>query len=180
MPKGGHNKLNLVGFKSGKLIVVSMTEDRINRCVVWRCSCDCGGFKNVLGYLLKKKAVKRCDNCRTQKGINGPRYTHGGTYTRLFRTWMGIKFRCYNENSKDYKYYGAKGVSVHPGWHKFEVFRDWANNNGYENSLTLERINPDGNYQPDNCEWITRSENSRRAARGTWENIFALRRMCFL
>jgi hypothetical protein len=87
---------------------------------------------------------------------------HGGSGTALFMVLNGMKTRCENPNSTAYKWYGAKGVKVCPEWKDFAVFRDWAMSHGYKKGLTIDRIDPDGDYCPDNCRWITRSENSKR------------------
>ncbi len=75
-----------------------------------------------------------------------------------------MRVRCSNPKQWTFKYYGGKGVRVCDAWHDFAVFRDWAASHGYADGLTIELINPEGNYDPANCEWITASENSRRMA----------------
>ncbi len=73
-----------------------------------------------------------------------------------------MRIRCSKKYDIGYRYYGAKGIRVCPEWEDFAVFREWAMSHGYRDDLTIERINPRGNYEPSNCEWITRSENTRR------------------
>lgn len=93
---------------------------------------------------------------------------HGGYGTRLYRIWKGVLSRCRNESSTDYKWYGAKGVTVCEEWNEYVNFRDWAISNGYKDDLTIDRIDPFGNYEPSNCRWATIKEqnfnkrNSRR------------------
>lgn len=92
--------------------------------------------------------------------------THGMTNTRLYRTWCGIKDRCSNPNVGHYDRYGGRGISVCDEWKSsFESFRDWAFANGYNPELngkqqSLDRINPDGNYCPENCRWVSQLEQS--------------------
>ena len=74
-----------------------------------------------------------------------------------------MRQRCNNPNKESYGYYGGKGVSVCDEWNDYKTFKDWAINHGYEDALTLDRIDPNGNYCPQNCRWITKSENTARA-----------------
>jgi len=90
---------------------------------------------------------------------------------KLYMILSGMKDRCNNSNRWCYKYYGAKGIKVCDEWlNDFVVFRDWALSNGYEEGLTIDRKDPDGNYCPENCQWITQSENSKRMLRKRWSN----------
>lgn len=92
-----------------------------------------------------------------------PRYIkHGCHEKRIYSVWEGIKARCCNKNSWAYKNYGARGILLHSEWQSFEGFRDWAYSNGYEDTLTIDRIDNDGNYEPSNCHFITQKENSRK------------------
>jgi hypothetical protein len=94
-----------------------------------------------------------------------PRKINGKTL-RLVRTWKGMKQRCYNQKAPNYIYYGAKGIIVCDEWHDFDAFADWAYKNGYNDSLTIDRINPKKGYFPENCRWLSRSLNSQRANLG--------------
>jgi hypothetical protein len=92
--------------------------------------------------------------------------THGGAHggkSVLYDRWRGMRNRCTNPNEIGWKYYGGKGVKVCAEWSDFAVFRKWAMANGFRPDLTIERIDSDRDYEPDNCEWITGAENSRRA-----------------
>jgi hypothetical protein len=89
--------------------------------------------------------------------------THGETNTRLYVIWLAMRRRCGNPNSHNYKYYGGKGVRVCDEWNSnYENFRDWARENGYEDNLTIDRIDSDGNYEPSNCRFITAIQNIKR------------------
>ena len=84
---------------------------------------------------------------------------HGGFGTRLYRIWIGMKDRCFNKNGSNYYAYGAKGIVVCDEWkNSFEAFRSWALENGYEDTLTLDREDNDKGYYPDNCRWATSKE----------------------
>lgn len=81
---------------------------------------------------------------------------HGGRYTRLYNIWLNMKQRCSNPKASHYEYYGGKGVSVCEEWKKsFSTFRDWPLSNGYEDGLTIDRIESDKDYCPENCRWVT-------------------------
>ena len=118
-------------------------------------------YKANREHLIAKQIIwNTVNNPPTGKSIA----THHGTGTRLYTIYMAMKTRCYNSNSFGYKWYGGKGVVVCAEWlEDFAVFRDWANSTGYEEHLTIDRILSDGNYAPTNCQWLTRSENARKA-----------------
>lgn len=94
------------------------------------------------------------------KGENNPLYKHGQSNTRLHKIWQNMRNRCHNPNTPDYKYYGGRGIKICKAWGNFTVFKLWAINNGYSEVLTLDRIDVNGNYCPDNCRWVTRKEQS--------------------
>ena len=126
-----------------------------NRMAMFRCP-YCG--KVVERWYYNGIRQKSC-------GCKKYRFTHHETKTRLYRIWANMKQRCYNANIPDYKHYGAKGIRVCETWrNSFEAFRDWAKANGYRDDLTIDRIDPDGDYAPENCRWITRAENTSRAS----------------
>ena len=89
--------------------------------------------------------------------------THGGSKTRLYRIWKQMRIRCRCVTNPTYRFYGARGIDICAEWEDFAVFREWALSHGYSDELSIDRVNPDGNYCPDNCRWIPRSENSRRS-----------------
>lgn len=93
------------------------------------------------------------------------RKTHGMSKNKFYQVWNGIKQRCYNQNNKQYKNYGGRGIKVCDEWvNNFELFYDWALNNGYEDGLQIDRIDVNGNYEPSNCRWVDRyvNNNNRR------------------
>lgn len=85
---------------------------------------------------------------------------------RLHAIWRQMRQRCNNPNHRAFKWYGGKGVKVCQEWGTFENFMTWALANGYDDGLTIDRKESDGNYDPNNCRWITRAENTRRARKG--------------
>lgn len=121
------------------------------------CRCDCGQETTTRLEYLRSGHTSTC-GCQRAEIVRGLNTTHGGSGTRLHKTWHGMKERCFNPNTKSYQYYGAKGVTVAPEWLGFAAFRDWALANGYRDDLTIERKNPFGIYEPGNCCWIPKSE----------------------
>jgi len=95
---------------------------------------------------------------------------HGMCNTRLYLTWKHMKYRCLNPKAKDYKYYGGRGIKVCEEWLEFIPFMEWAYKNGYNDELEIDRINNDGNYEPSNCQLVTRLENMEVGKRGKYSN----------
>ena len=146
----------LIGKRFGKLTVVEIIKSHKSPSKA-RCVCDCGGERTTIIYLLTRGDVKSC-GCLFRK--------HGEHGTRLYWIWRDIIKRCYNPNCKCYKWYGGKGITVCDKWrNEYISFRDWALLNGYADGLTIDRINPDDNYHPLNCQWITQSENTAKMQR---------------
>lgn len=151
-----------IGISFGSLVVIGPSEKRgSNRHRYCRVRCVCGEvFDTDLSNLLRQK-TKTCRRCaanangRKHKALEF-RARKGKSQMRLYRTWSDMKSRCYNPRTRGYKYYGAKGVCVCDEWlHDFQSFAKWAWSNGYDDSLTIDRINPFGNYTPSNCRFVT-------------------------
>jgi hypothetical protein len=133
-----------------------------------RCICDCGNEITTYIFLLNNGETKACGclHKKMEKEVKPPRRKHGEHGTRLYWIWRDIIKRCYNPNCKCYKWYGGKGVIVCDEWKtEYSNFRDWALANGYADELTIDRINPEKNYEPSNCQWITQSENTSKMQR---------------
>jgi len=167
------SRLDLTNQRFGRLIVLEGTTKRKYGEVIWDCICDCGKFTKVRSGSLRSSKTKSCGCLHREqitelglssKGSNHGNYRHGGKGTRLYNTtWIGMKKRCYDKNNEAFSRYGGRGIVMCPEWvNDFITFRDWANRNGYDNTLTIDRIKNDGNYSPDNCQFITRSENSKK------------------
>lgn len=148
-----------IGNRYGKLVVIAEAPpDRYNKKVV--CRCDCGTEKEFhLGNLVRGK-TKSC-GCGISEANSKRMTTHGSRHTRLYSIWTNMKTRCHNANTRSYQDYGMRGIKICDEWSEdFTKFEAWAHSNGYQDNLTIERVNVNGNYEPENCTWIPAEEQS--------------------
>lgn len=126
--------------------------------------CKCGNIKAIIIHSVTTGRTKSC-GCLQLAYAKMKSYKHGDSETRLYRIWGNMKNRCGNPNYTESQYYGGKGITVCKEWQSdFEAFRDWALNNGYSDSLSIDRIDGNKGYFPDNCRWVdckTQSRNRR-------------------
>ena len=156
---------DLTGMTFGRLKVLKRLPDRIlksnKKVTLWLCLCDCGNTKEVQGSNLKSGKTKSCGCLQKEKvvqfNLKHSNAKRNGS-TRLYRIWCGIKTRCTNKNHKDYKCYGGRGITLCQEWLEFLPFKQWSEENGYNNKLSIDRINNNGNYEPSNCRWIPHKE----------------------
>lgn len=151
--------INLIGKKFGRLTVIKRVENTKNNKTQWLCKCDCGNYIKVQSYLLTHNYTKSC-GCIAIEKLKKRSITHGLSKSKIYAVYCTIKARCNNPNNNVYQYYGAKGVKLCSEWLNFENFYNWAINNGYKEGLSIDRINVNGDYEPSNCRWATKEEQS--------------------
>lgn len=159
----GRKQLSLSGAVFGRLTVTKTFENRgTGNGIYWKCVCDCGCVLYVRASNLVNGHVSSC-GCYRREHISDVKRKHGMSGSRLYGIWNGIRNRCGNKRVAAYERYGGRGIYVCDEWKEFDAFMSWANASGYGDDLTIDRIDNDGNYCPENCQWITKSENSRRS-----------------
>ena len=164
----------LEGKQFGRLTVIKRAgSDTSRKNAIWECKCKCGNVIFVRTCHLTSKHTQSC-GCLKKETVNEGQFKkiHGQSNTRLYRIRRNMIDRCYNHKNQKYLIYGGRGIKVCDEWlNSFDAFYKWAIAHGYNDSLTIDRINGDGNYEPLNCRWATYSEqNKNRKFRKSKEN----------
>ncbi len=159
--------IDSIGKVYGQLTILSI--DGINKkghCRNVTAKCECGTIKQFNLRSIKAGHTKSC-GCFKKQFVTKKNTTHGLRFHPLYPIWLGMKKRCYNTHTKDYKGYGAKGIFICDEWlHNFKSFHDWAILNGWKKELSIDRYpNKIGPYAPDNCRFATVKEQNRNTRR---------------
>lgn len=153
-----HNKWTVIGFSH---------KNKVGN-IFWQCECECGTVKSVAAHAVISGKSKSCGCNRRRKGQNK---THGLRNHPLYKTWMAMKYRCLTVTAHNYHLYGGRGISICDRW--LESVVNFYNDmfNGYQKGLHLDRIDVNGNYCPENCRWVTGTENNNNK-RVNWKVSF--------
>ena len=147
-------KVDFTGRTFGRLEVLRLHE-RLQKEAYWFCKCACGTEKIVSGGSLRNGA-KSCGCVRIEASRRSAvmlSKTHGKSRSPLYRVWQSMKDRCLNQNCHAYSIYGGRGITICADWLDYLEFEKWAESNGYEKGLSLDRIDNDCGYSPANCRW---------------------------
>ena len=165
---------DLSGARFNRLLVIEKSGRSTDRHILWLCKCDCGNETIVTSRDLTSGHTQSC-GCYNKEMTSKAKTKHGGrgnhkNTERLYRIWADMRRRCNSKELKSYKYYGGLGVKVCNEWENYSSFRSWALGKGYQEKApkgecTIDRINPYGNYSPDNCRWATVAEQNRNQRR---------------
>lgn len=164
--------IDLTGKKFGRLTVLKRAKNR-GKDVFWLCQCECGNQKEVNGSKLRGGKTKSCGCLKKDMSFDEKygfvRKTHGMSNTRIYRIYNKMKLRCYSKTNSAYKDYGGRGITVCQEWlDDFMNFYNWSMENGYSDDLSIDRINNDKGYSPENCRWATK----KKQANNTRSTVF--------
>ncbi|WP_333604079.1 hypothetical protein [Lactobacillus acetotolerans] len=146
----------MTGKRYGKLVAIKV--DNSKRKIgdtknYWLFKCDCGNYKIISGAGVRNGHSRSC-GCGIVESDKKRFTKHGNSKTKLYKVWVAMRKRCRSVNDKDYANYGKRGIRVCDDWKEFKNFKDWSIKNGYRGGLSIDRIDVDSGYNPNNCRWV--------------------------
>lgn len=163
------SKVNILDKRFGRLLVIEDLNKTKNESAIWLCQCDCGNLIEVQGRSLRYGNTKSCGCLHKEitRKIGLSNVKHGDKTvknpSRLYIIWISMKDRCFNPKEPAFKYYGGRGITICSEWkNDYSAFKFWAILNGYQDNLVIDRINHNGNYESNNCQWLTKAENAKK------------------
>ena len=164
-----HNRPHedLTGLRFGRLSVTRGVGKNNRNDYLWECKCDCGAITIVPRSSLVYGNTRSC-GCLNKDATKNAMTKHGKRYTRINNIYRCMKARVNNKNNPVYKHYGGRGITICDEWQSFEPFYEWAMSNGYADGLSIDRIDVNGNYCPENCRWVSNRKQHNNTRKTIW------------
>lgn len=163
--------IDLTGLTFGRLTVLKRADRRSNVGALWLCACACGETSIALTLKLRRGLTVSC-GCYRKESAGARARTHGQSRSGgAYRTWKEMRNRCNNPKATQFKWYGGRGVKVCPRWSSFELFLEDMGER--PRGLTLDRVDNDADYTPENCQWLSPLEQTRKQKKNKLQHVFA-------
>lgn len=167
----GNIKVDITGRRYGKLVAIELDCSKNARKPYWICKCDCGNIKSIRKDCLGK--VKSCGCLKKEQDLKNFSIdnNHGKTKHPAFSIWDAMMNRCHNPKTSAYKDYGERGISVCEEWRDVSNFCDWMDSNAFAKGLTIERVDVNGNYSPENCTLVPQCQQAWNTRKTVYAEI---------